>query len=85
MIWLPAAIISCTAGGAPCGISASPFGRTFATAPGVIGPVTGTHPEDPPAGIGAVDDVVVAAAPPWPWPVWVYCATSWVTCAISGG
>ena len=61
MIWLPAAIISCTAGGAPCGIAASPLGRTCATAPGVVGPLTGTHP-CPPAGTGVVDVVAAGRA-----------------------
>ena len=36
-IWLPAAMISATAGGAPAGAAASPFGSSRARSPGVVG------------------------------------------------
>ena len=44
MMRLPAAIASCTCGGAPVGIAAVPLGRILATAPGVVGPLIGAHP-----------------------------------------
>ena len=47
MSWLPAAIASFTAGGAPLGAAASPLGRIFACCPGVSGsgpPAEAAHP-----------------------------------------
>ena len=82
MMRLPAAIASCTCDGAPVGIAAVPLGRILATAPGVVRPLIGAHP---PLETGAEVVVPVAAAGvPRLAPPWVYCATSWVTCAISG-